>query len=283
MIALIGTGYWGSKILTTLQEMDIVVDQFDIKDNIQQIKSQNVIVATPADTHAEITEMLLQQNKNVLVEKPAFMNMEECTRIEKSLKSKYMSGHILLYSEHFDLINQRIKDENIRHIECRRLNWGRAQKNISPILHLAPHDIAVLDTFIGHIPNTVNCRATYIKNETQPDYVVADLDYGQTTAQIQMGWHYNEKIRNIKVFTENKIYDWKDEINQTVIFENQKEEFFKEIDSSLKKQLTAFLNYCEKDVEPISNFAHTKRVTYVIECMEKSFKNKEVIRCSKIF
>ena len=283
MIALIGTGYWGSKILTTLQEMDIVVDQFDIKDNIQQIKSQNVIVATPADTHAKITEMLLQQNKNVLVEKPAFMNMEECTRIEKSLKSKYMSGHILLYSEHFDLINQRIKDENIRHIECRRLNWGRAQKNISPILHLAPHDIAVLDTFIGHIPNTVNCRATYIKNETQPDYVVADLDYGQTTAQIQMGWHYNEKIRNIKVFTENKIYDWKDEINQTVIFENKKEEFFKEIDSSLKKQLEAFLNYCEKDVEPISNFAHTKRVTYVIECMEKSFKNKEVIRCSKIF
>ena len=283
MIALIGTGYWGSKILTTLQEMDIVVDQFDIKDNIQQIKSQNVIVATPADTHAEITEMLLQQNKNVLVEKPAFMNMEECTRIEKSLKSKYMSGHILLYSEHFDLINQRIKDENIRHIECRRLNWGRAQKNISPILHLASHDIAVLDTFIRHIPNTVNCRATYIKNETQPDYVVADLDYGQTTAQIQMGWHYNEKIRNIKVFTENKIYDWKDEINQTVIFENQKEEFFKEIDSSLKKQLEAFLNYCEKDVEPISNFAHTKRVTYVIECMEKSFKNKEVIRCSKIF
>ena len=283
MIALIGTGYWGSKILTTLQEMDIVVDQFDIKDNIQQIKSQNVIVATPADTHAEITEMLLQQNKNVLVEKPAFMNMEECTRIEKSLKSKYMSGHILLYSEHFDLINQRIKDENIRHIECRRLNWGRAQKNISPILHLAPHDIAVLDTFIGHMPNTVNCRATYIKNKTQPDYVVADLDYGQTTAQIQMGWHYNEKIRNIKVFTENKIYDWKDEINQTIIFENQKEEFFKEIDSSLKKQLEAFLNYCEKDVEPISNFAHTKRVTYVIECMEKSFKNKEVIRCSKIF
>ena len=214
MIALIGTGYWGSKILTTLQEMDIVVDQFDIEDNIQQIKSQNVIVATPADTHVEITEMLLQQNKNVLVEKPAFMNMEECTRIEKSLKSKYMSGHILLYSEHFDLINQRIKDENIRHIECRRLNWGRAQKNISPILHLAPHDIAVLDTLIGHIPNTVNCRATYIKNETQPDYVVADLDYGQTTAQIQMGWHYNEKIRNIKVFTENKIYDWKDDTRE---------------------------------------------------------------------
>ena len=139
----------------------------------------------------------------------------------------------------------------------------------------------MLDTLIGHIPNTVNCRATYIKNETQPDYVVADLDYGQTTAQIQMGWHYNEKIRNIKVFTENKIYDWKDEINQTVIFENQKEEFFKEIDSSLKKQLEAFLNYCEKDVEPISNFTHTKRVTYVIECMENSLKKGEIIKCSK--
>lgn len=283
MIALIGTGYWGSKILATLNSMDIAVKQFDIKDNINNIKEENIIIATPADTHFELAGHFITQGKNVLVEKPAFMNMKECLAIENSLKSKFMAGHILLYSEHFELIKQRIMFENINHIECRRLNWGRVQKNISPIMHLAPHDIAVVDSLIGKLPTSVYCRPIYITRQPQPDYVIADLKYNETTVQIQMGWHYNEKIRNIKVFTGEKIFDWKDQINQTTIFKNGEKEHFKENDASLMRQLQAFIDYCEKDMQPVSNFDHTKRVTYVIECMEKSLKNNEVIECSTAY
>ena len=56
---------------------------------------------------------------------------------------------------------------------------------------------------------------------------------------------------------------------------------FKESVSPLQRQITAFVDYCEKDKLPDSDMAHTKRVTYVVECMEKSLKTGEVICPSK--
>tara|TARA_Y100001938_G_scaffold141510_1_gene211387 strand:- start:5768 stop:6628 length:861 start_codon:yes stop_codon:yes gene_type:complete len=284
MIAVIGTGYWGSKIVAALQNMNQVVEQFDINDSIDKIKADKVIIATPAKTHVEIIVKMIKQNKMILVEKPAFMNMKECKKIEKIIKNKFMVGHILLYSEHFNYIKEHLQylPKNILFVESRRLNWGRAQNDISPISHLATHDVAVFDVLLGKkIPNIIKCTPYYITQSTQPDYVLCDLTYGDVTVQIQTGWLYNEKIRNIKIFTDKGIFDWKDEINETKYFTGKVSETFSEYKSSLHNQLTAFIDYCDKDVEPVSNFSHAKRVTYVIDCMEESLRTGEVICPSK--
>ena len=39
--------------------------------------------------------------------------------------------------------------------------------------------------------------------------------------------------------------------------------------------------YSENNIKPISNLPHIKRVTYIVECMEKSLKTNEVICPSK--
>ena len=49
----------------------------------------------------------------------------------------------------------------------------------------------------------------------------------------------------------------------------------------MQRQITAFIDYCEEDKLPDSDIAHTKRVTYIVECMEKSLKTGEVICPSK--
>ena len=93
-----------------------------------------------------------------------------------------------------------------------------------------------------------------------------------------------EKIRNIKIFTDKGIFDWKDDKNSTNFFANGNDkdnESFSEYQSSLQNQIQAFIDYCEKDIEPVSNFAHTKRVTYIVECIEQSLKTNEEIKCSK--
>ena len=285
-LAVVGTGYWGSKIVSTLHTMGHEVEQLDLGDELKKINAGHVIVATPANTHFDITKTLLQQNKNVLVEKPAFKNMQECLQIEKNLKTKFMAGHILLYSEHFRYIKEHLGyyHGKIRHIESRRLNWGRAQEDISPVLHLAPHDIAVIDALTNQMPDSVYCHPYHISRKAQPDYVCIDMMYEGTTVQIQTGWHYNEKIRNIKVFTDKGIFDWKDERNETNYFANgdpRHDENFSEYETSLTHQLQAFIDYCDKDVEPVSNYAHTKRVTYIVECIENSLNKGEVIKCSK--
>ena len=87
-ISLVGAGYWGSKLKAELEtipgvdEMEII----DIKEgkDLKDIKYDNVILATPAWDHHTQTIKLLQQDKNVYVEKPLSLTCTEC-REERTL------------------------------------------------------------------------------------------------------------------------------------------------------------------------------------------------------
>ena len=295
-LAVIGTGYWGSKIVDTVKEMKLPVTLFDINDSLDGIVPSlidGVIIATPAPTHKDLTKIMLRKGINVLVEKPVFMNMSECNEIEPyTSNAKLMAGHILLYNEHFDYLKQTIVDKEILHIENRRLAWGRMQKDINPILHYAPHDIAILDNLLGVVPDEVHCKGIHVIRQPQPDFVTCNLRYGKITVQLQMGWYYHEKVRDVSVITDKGTLIWNDAenksrwISQTIedgrqIQHMDQNKTFTESVSPLQRQIQAFVDYCEKDKLPDSNMAHTKRVTYIVECMEKSLKTGEVVCPSK--
>jgi predicted dehydrogenase len=203
-----------------------------------------------------------------------------------------MAGHILLYNEHFNFLKQTVSDKEILHIENRRLAWGRLQNDINPILHFAPHDIAILDNLLGAIPDKVKSTGIHITRQLQPDFVTCDLQYGKVSVQLQMGWYYHEKIRDVSVITDKGTLIWNDNKNKSEwisqliedgrqIQHTDKNISFEESISPLQKQIQAFIDYCEKDKLPDSDMAHTKRVTYIVECMEKSLKTGEVICPSK--
>ena len=295
-LAVIGTGYWGSKIVETVKNMGLPVTLYDVNDSLDSIVPSlidGVIIATPAPTHKDITKRMLRKGIHVLVEKPAFMNMAECNEIGPyTANAKLMAGHILLYNEHFDFLKQNIVDKEILHIEHRRLAWGRMQKDINPILHYAPHDIAILDKLLGVIPDEIHSTGIHITRQSHPDFVTCDLRYGRVTVQLQMGWYYHEKVRDVTVITDKGTLVWNDAknkskwISQTIengrqIQHMDQNKTFTESISPLQRQITAFADYCEKDKLPDSNMDHIKRVTYIVECMEKSLKTGEVICPSK--
>ena len=295
-LAVIGTGYWGSKIVETVKKMKLPVTLYDVNDSIDGIVPSiidGVIIATPAATHKDITKKILRKGINVLVEKPAFMNMAECNEIEPyTTQAKLMSGHILLYNEHFNFLKQTVVDKEILHIEHRRLAWGRLQRDINPILHYAPHDIAILDNLLKIMPDEIHSKGIYITRQAQPDFVTCNLKYGKVTVQLQMGWYYHEKVRDVSVVTDKGTLVWNDAENKSKwisqliedgrqIQHIDKNITFTESVSPLQKQIQAFIDYCESSKLPDSDMAHTKRVTYIVECMEKSLKTGEVICPSK--
>jgi predicted dehydrogenase len=295
-LAVIGTGYWGSKIVETVENMGLPVTLYDVNDSLTSIVPgliDGVIIATPASTHKDITKRMLRKGINVLVEKPAFMNMAECNEIGPYTdNAKLMAGHILLYNEHFDFLKQTVVGKEILHIEHRRLAWGRMQEDINPILHYAPHDIAILDNLLGVMPDEIHSTGIHIVKQPQPDFVTCNLKYGKVTVQLQMGWYYHEKVRDVTVITDKGTLVWNDAenkskwISQTIENGRQMQHMdqnntFTESISPLQRQITAFIDYCEKDKLPDSNMEHIKRVTYIIECMEKSLKTGEVICPSK--
>ena len=295
-LAVIGTGYWGSKIVQTVENMGLPVTLYDVNDSVDGIVPSlvdGVIIATPASTHKDITKIMLRKGINVLVEKPAFMNMAECNEIVPyTANAKLMAGHILLYNEHFDFLKQTVVDKEILHIEHRRLAWGRMQEDINPILHYAPHDIAILDNLLGIMPDEIHSTGIHVTRQSQPDFVTCNLRYGKVTVQLQMGWYYHEKVRDVTVITDKGTLVWNDAenkskwISQTIengrqIQHMDQNKTFTESISPLQRQITAFIDYCEKNKLPDSNMEHIKKVTYIIECMEKSLKTGEVICPSK--
>ena len=295
-LAVIGTGYWGSKIVDTIKKMNLSVSQYDLTDNLDAIVPSlidGVIIATPARTHMNLAKVFLRKGIDCLIEKPVFMNMAEYNELEPyTTQAKIMGGHILLYSEHYEFLKQTIVDKEILHIEHRRLNWGRIQNNITPILHYAPHDVAILDNLLGIMPDEIHCKGLNITRKIQPDFVTCNLKYKNITVQMQLGWYYHEKVRDISVITDKGTVIWNDEldyckfVSQSIEDERQIQhmdlnKIFVQKTSSLEKQIQAFINYSENNIKPISNLSHIKRITYIVECMEKSLKTNEVICPSK--
>jgi predicted dehydrogenase len=236
---------------------------------------------------------MLRKGIHVLVEKPAFMNMAEYSEIEPyTAKAKLMAGHILLYNEHFDFLKQTVVDKEILHIEHRRLAWGRLQRDIDPILHYAPHDVAVLDNLLGVMPDAILSKGIHVIKQAQPDFVTCDLTYGKISVQLQMGWYYHEKVRDISVITDKGTLVWSDAkdmskwISQGVeqgrqIQHIDQNKSFSQSATPLQRQINAFVDYCERDKLPDTNMAHIKRVTYIVECMQKSLQTGKVICPSK--
>ena len=130
-ISLLGAGYWGSKIakeLATIPGVD-ETEIVDIKDgkSIDDIRFDNVIVATPAWEHQKQTIELLKRNKNLYVEKPLALTLDECNEIKTYLKDQtLMVGHIFLYNGRVHKVKELLPQiGKVQFVEANRLNWGR--------------------------------------------------------------------------------------------------------------------------------------------------------------
>ena len=58
------------------------------------------VIATPAQTHFEIAKLLIESNKNVLIEKPMTLSIEESEELVSLVnenKVSAMVGHVLLF------------------------------------------------------------------------------------------------------------------------------------------------------------------------------------------
>ena len=174
-ISLVGAGYWGSKLKKELETIPNVdsVEIIDIKDGktLKDIKYDNVILATPAWDHYGQTIELLEQGKNLYVEKPLALTKEECVDIKSKIKDNQtlMVGHIFLYNDRVKKIKQLLpRVGKIQHIESNRLNWGRYQKKISTLHSLAPHDVSIIHYLLGYYEfENIICIGDNLTNNTQ--------------------------------------------------------------------------------------------------------------------
>jgi predicted dehydrogenase len=217
-ISLVGAGYWGSKLKAELETIPGVedIEIIDIKDgkDLKDIKYDNVILATPAWDHYQQTVQLLQQGKNLYVEKPLALTTAECIDIKQNIKEQVlMVGHIFLYNDRVKKIKELLpRIGRIRHIESNRLNWGRFQKKISTLYSLAPHDVSIIHYLLGyHKFKNIKHIGHKFNTFTQNDRDEFEFECDSVSVKFNLSWYYPEKIRTMVITGELGTISWDEE------------------------------------------------------------------------
>lgn len=155
-IALIGNGYWGSKIKRYIPEffdLEYVANSKFDKNTIWRDKEINsVIVATPIETHYEIIKEALQNGKHVFSEKPITLYTDQAEELKQLATDNglfvgvnYTQTFSCLIIESLKWIN---KIGTIEYIEMSTKHLGRFM-NFDVYWLLASHHLSVLNMFIN--------------------------------------------------------------------------------------------------------------------------------------
>jgi UDP-2-acetamido-3-amino-2,3-dideoxy-glucuronate N-acetyltransferase len=196
-IAVVGCGQWGRNHVRNFVELEALHTVCDVKsDLLEAIRCQyphikieiqfdkvlldtevkGVVVATPASTHYALAKAALQAGKDVLVEKPLTLQVEEGEELVKLAKEQgciLMVGHVLCHHPAVLKLKEMIRAGalgKICYVYSNRLNLGkfRAEENI--LWSFAPHDISVILMLLDEMPVSLSAHGG---NYLQPD--IADV------------------------------------------------------------------------------------------------------------
>ena len=181
-IGIIGGGYWGKNLIRVFYELGVLSKICDLDEKLKtsykekypsaefttdsenilsDSKIKGVVIATPAHTHYQITKKVLLEGKDVFVEKRLALKVEEgkeLVEIAEKNKLVLMVGHILHYHPAVIKLKQLIEENQlgkIQYIYSNRLSIGRIRHEENILWSFAPHDISLLLSITGEMPEKV--------------------------------------------------------------------------------------------------------------------------------
>ncbi len=249
-ICVIGAGRWGSNHIRTLNELDSLAGIVDSDDfNIDKISKQyskinihnnledsflhnydGYIVATPAISHFDIAKKIINNNNNVLIEKPMTLNAEdakELVDISANKDSVVMVGHLLLFHPAIIKIKELIdsgKIGKLQYIYSNRLNLGQIRTEENVFWSLAPHDISILQYFIGAYPENINCSGAAFVQDGIHDTTITNLIYPENIkAHIYLSWIHPFKEHRLVIIGSDGMLTFEDSsIDKEILFYDKK-------------------------------------------------------------
>ena len=239
-VAQIGVGYWGPNLLRNLMVNPqlIVKAVADLEDDRRVFVKTNyptvtverdpetiiedpdvdaVVIATPVSTHYDLAMRCVESGKHVLVEKPMatqVSQIEDIARVANNSNLVAMVGHTFLFNQAVryvkDLID-RGELGDIRYIYSQRVNLGRIRNDVDAMWNLAPHDVSIIQYWLGDIEPTSIHRVgmDYVQKGIN-DVVFLNVIYpNDVMAHIHVSWLDPHKVRKITVVGSRKmvVYD----------------------------------------------------------------------------
>ena len=240
-ICVIGAGYWGKNHIKTLFRLGclggVVELDRDIIDSISKSYDgvkvyQNLeesfkdsydgyLIATPAETHFDLSKKIISLGYSVLIEKPMALSIEEATEIKSLAEEKkvnVMVGHVLLFHPAIKKIKEMIKNNrigNLQYIYSNRLNLGKIRSEENVFWSFAPHDIAIFQFLIDDYPVNIQASGGTFLQKGIHDLTMTSLEYSNgVKGHIFVSWLHPFKEHRLVVIGSEAM----------IVFEDSKEE-----------------------------------------------------------
>lgn len=315
-ICVIGGGRWGQNHIRTLSDMgnlagiveanqqrlDELLAEYPVQGFTElgpaiQQGFDGYILATPAETHYPVGKKLLKLGLNVLIEKPMALSSEHSRHLVEIAEHKgarLMVGHLLLFHPAIRKIKEVIDSGRIGklyYIYSNRLNLGTVRTEENVFWSFAPHDISVLNYFIGSQATEIEAKGSKFLQDKIHDVTMAQLTYPDNIhAHIFVSWlhpykehklvivgsqgmlSFNDSSIDKNILYYNKRIDWVD--GKPIKVEQPDEVITYEIAMPLTEELKYFIENLDKSIE-IASGVTGHEVVKVLEIVHELISKNE--------
>ncbi len=230
-IAVIGNGYWGKNLVRNFHALGVlkcVCDsragalqeahaQFGV-DTCPSLKTllhdpeiQGVAIAAPAVQHYELAKECLLAGKDVYVEKPLALQVDQGQELVDIAGDKHrilMVGHILQYHPAILKLKELIDSGElgrIQYIYSSRLNWGKLRTEENILWSFAPHDISAILYLLDEVPVGITASGgAYINPQIYDTTLTACEFQSGVKAHIFVSWLHPFKEQRMVIVAGNK-------------------------------------------------------------------------------
>jgi len=314
-IAVIGSGYWGKNLVRNFHALgalrlicdtnEILLDAFReqypgvetclaLSDVLRRDDIDGVVVATPAETHAAVAREALAAGKHVYVEKPLALDEADAASLNRQADEAgliLMVGHLLQYHPVFIRLKELAAAGELGRIDyiySNRLNLGKIRREENILWSFAPHDISMILTLAGEMPERVLATGGNYLHRDIADVTTTHLDFASgLKAHVFVSWLHPFKEQKLVVVGEKKmaVFDdtlpWEDKLllyahainwerNMPVPVKAEAERPEISRDEPLRNECAHFLECMATGKRPITDGAEGLAVLRVLNAAQQS-------------
>ncbi len=252
-VGVVGCGYWGSKHVRVLSNHPsvstvVIIDGHaetrasvgaDHPDALQRETVGQalddidaIVVATPPESHFDVTAEAIAAGKHALVEKPMATNIAEAMELVRMAGAAGVvlaAGHTFAYNAAVWKLAELVRDGSLgrlHYIDAARLNLGLYRQDVNVLWDLAAHDISITTMLLGTVPDTVSAWGSRHTAGFAEDVASIRMSFErqQVESTIRASWLDPLKVRTTTVVGADQmaVYDDMDEAQRIKIIDRSR-------------------------------------------------------------
>ncbi len=316
-VAVVGAGYWGKNLVRNFFELDALQAVCDASGAVEgELKTKYpavafvrdygalladdsiraVALATPAVTHFEMARQALEAGKDVLVEKPLSIRVEDGEQLVALAAARQrilMVGHILRYHPAILKLQALIQQGalgQIQYLYSNRLNIGKIRTEENILWSFAPHDISVMLALLNDMPLRVSGQGGAYLNHDVADTTVTQFVFpGNVRAHIFVSWLHPFKEQRLVVVGSDKMAVFDDTAAHKLVLYPHRVEWINRVPTPvkaeaeivpleplepLKAECRHFIECVQRRASPVTDGAEGLRVLRILNACQQSLQQE---------